>query len=108
MTGAKPIVLRLIHLAGADTYLPLSPPEVLQLGRAGQPDSYQANCATNASSAGSEGASYLVSVSFTFTAMPARYPGEAGQSGFPQLIAGTGTGGGPAAARTTGRRRDRR
>jgi hypothetical protein len=50
-------VRRLIHLAGADTYLHLSAP-------------------------------------------------EAGQSGFPQLTAGTGTGGGPAAARTTARRRD--
>jgi anti-anti-sigma factor len=54
MTGARPIVRRLIHLAGADAYLPLSPPDVLPLGRAGQPDSYQANCATSSSSAGSE------------------------------------------------------
>ena len=70
MTGGTPIVRRLIHLAGAETYLHLSPPEARPLGRAGQPESYPA--------------------------------------GWPQFIAGTGTGGGRAAAQTTDRRTGRR
>jgi anti-anti-sigma factor len=39
ITGSKPIVRRVIGLAGVDTYLHLSTPEALALGRAGQPDS---------------------------------------------------------------------
>jgi anti-anti-sigma factor len=47
ITGGKPLVRRLIHLAGADTYLHLSAPEALPLGRAGQPDSGQVKLGFN-------------------------------------------------------------
>jgi len=39
ITGSTPTVRRVICLAGVDTYLHLSTPEALALGRAGQPDS---------------------------------------------------------------------
>jgi len=39
LTGSKPIVRRVICLAGVETYLHLSGPEALPSRRAGQPDS---------------------------------------------------------------------
>lgn len=54
VTGGKPIVRRVICLAGVDTYLHLSA-EALPPGGAGQPDSCPPSCFPNASSAGGDG-----------------------------------------------------
>lgn len=54
LTGSKPIVRRVIGLAGVDTYLQLSA-EALPWGDAGQPDSCPPSCFPHASSAGSDG-----------------------------------------------------